>query len=198
MDPRRLRLLLTTLAMAAGFAGCLREPGVEERWTRMEILASSEDGSETVDLAGGEEITVSARLTYRRLLTGAFVAELRASDTLTPEMVDLATSGRQIGVAENVDYVLANSVTAGRDFRTVAGFPDLIHEVDFRFDSFVPLSENLAGPITGLFLVVYAGSEEEVRNEANEDSIVITPYVSGDYQILYPGIAIPLTTAPTP
>jgi len=196
----RFRLLSLVLGLASALVvnGCLREPEIEERWTNLEIVATDVDGEIPVDTASGEMINVSAEITFRKILTGAFVAELRASDTITSDMVNLDPETRTIGTAEDVDFILENSVTAGRDFRTVTGFPELQRTVDFQFGTFVPLAEHMAGPATGHFLVLYMGSEEEVENEAGEDSVVITPFPSGEYEILHKGVAIPLTATPPP
>ena len=194
----RALILCLGLVWVAAVAGCLREPEIEERWTNLEIIATTVDAEETIDTAAGEPISVSAQLTFRSILTGAFVAELRASDTITSNMVELDPETAMIGTAEDVDFILENSVTAGRDFRTVTGFPDLVRTLDFQFGTFIPLAEHMAGPATGYFLVLYMGSEEEVENDAGEDSVVITPFISSDYEILHKGIAIPLNIPPPP
>ena len=178
-------------------AGCLNEPGIEERWTDLEIVAASKDGSELVDYSAGETLSLDARVNYRSILTGALVAELRASGTIDASMVNLEAGERQIGAAADIDFILANSVTAGRDFHSVTGFPQLVQEISFSFDSFRPAGEALRGPISGLFLVLYMGDEDEIELSDGSDSTVITPFDSRSKQLLHKGIAIPLTL-PTP
>jgi hypothetical protein len=175
---------MAPLALAL-VAGCLGHPEVEERWTNLEIVDTnvlSEDFA-----LGSEPIRVKARLTFREILTGAFVAELRSSDSITPDMVQLDPARQPIGAARDVDLILENSVTAGRDPRSVTGFPQLRRDVEFNFETFEPI----ANP-EGLFLVLYLGDEEEIELEDGRDSLLITPYLSTEYDILSKGIAVPL------
>jgi hypothetical protein len=183
-----------SLAVAAGIAGSLGEPPLEDRWTSLEILNSSEDDSASVDLASGDTCQMTARITFRQILTGAIVSELRASSTITTDMVELNPDEQIRGTARDVDYILQNSVTAGRDFHSVTGYPELRREFSFNTTGFVPTDTTLTGPIIGLFLVLYMGDEEEIELADGRDSIVITPFESERYQILHKGIAIPLGT----
>ncbi len=188
MNTRRMPSSRWVVPLAAlAIAGCLGRPSVDERWTSLEIVQSSVTAPDPVTL-GGDPITVSANLTYRNILTGAFVAEMRASDTITNDMVQLDIEKQSIGTAKDVDFILANSVTAGRDVRTVTGFPSLVQDVNFTFDTFTPPG---MGSVTGLFLVLYMGDEEEIEVQG-QDSIVVTPWISDEYEVLHKGIAIPL------
>ena len=178
-------------------AGCLNEPEIEDRWTDLEIVTASKDGSELVDYSAGETLSLDARINYRSILTGALVAELRASGTIDASMVNLDAGEREIGAAADIDFILANSVTAGRAFRSVTGFPQLVQDVSFSFDSFRPAGEELRGPISGLFFVLYMGEEDEIELADGSDSTVITPFDSRGTKLLHKGIAIPLAL-PTP
>ena len=192
----RLSSLGCAIVVAAGITGCLGEPPLEDRWTRLEILNSSEDDTASVDLGSGDTVQMRARITFRQILTGAIVAELRASSTITSDMVELDPDDQMLGTSRDVDFILQNSVTAGRDFHSVTGYPDLMREFQFNTTAFVPADSNYAG-LAGLFLVLYMGDEEEIELADGRDSIVITPYESDRYQILHKGIAIPVG-APTP
>jgi hypothetical protein len=182
---RRTLLWIAPWALAA-LAGCLGTPEVEERWTNLELLDTN--ALDQPFALGGEPLTVDARLTFREILTGEFVAELRASDSVQASMVPLDPEGQPVGTARDVDLILRNSVTAGRDTRTVTGYPQLQRDVHFSFDTFSPPD---LGGITGLFLVLYLGDGEEIELEDGRDSLVVTPYFSDEYEILSKGVVIP-------
>jgi hypothetical protein len=81
---------------------------------------------------GGQPLAVSVkgRITYRDILTGFLVAEVRYSDTISPASVPLDPTENTLEAAQAIDRILANSVTAGRATRAVTGFDHLMQDVD--------------------------------------------------------------------
>lgn len=184
--------LLSVMVFAG--AGCLGDPPIEERWSRIEI--TNEPSTLLVTEGEAAPLSVGARLTYREILTGALVAEVRVSDTLTPADVDFeAEDWRQR--AADVDLVLRNSRSLGFASRATTGFDHLMVDFNLGIEAAgvtPPMppeamadSSAVAGPTTGLFLLVYFGDVEEVRLEDGSEIDVVTPFFSDDYDILAAG-----------
>lgn len=187
--------ILASLGAAFLLGGCLGEPPIEEQWTRLELL-------ETSDLAGlapgvSAPVTVRARITYRELLTGAVIAELRAGNGIT-----LDDTGFERGdddpraTAQDVDFVLRNSTSIGFDAKPVTGFDHLIQEMELTFDAgFVPPSAEETPPAeppsgSPVFLILYFGDVEEVEIAGGEEIEVVTPTFSDEADILSVGVEI--------
>jgi len=196
---------LPVLAFSIGLlAGCLGEPPIEERWTHLEMTSFAVP--DTVALAPGDMVTVEvdARVTFRQLMTGFLVGEVRVSSTLTPDSLALDDEDL-ILASESVDYLIRNSVPVSRGVKGLAGFPQLRRRVPFAFDVRVPSDAGPAyqpggGSATGLFLVLYMGEGEEIELEDGRDSLVVTPFTTREHEILATALAIdfaaPVVPAP--
>ncbi|MCA9752098.1 MAG: hypothetical protein KC591_07900 [Gemmatimonadetes bacterium] len=203
MSHSRARALSTVALAGLVSAGCLGEPPIEDRWTKLEIMS----GPSAVAVTEGtpSEIALSARITYRELLTGAVVAEVRASDTLTPADVDFTTDD-WLARAQMVDLVLRNSRSLGFVARPSTGFDHLIRDYDLSIEAAgvtPPMPDDVVadttavGPTTGLFLLLYFGDVDEVRLSTGEEIEVVTPFFTDEYEILATGIALE-SGSPTP
>jgi hypothetical protein len=193
---RRLGSAAAWVGLVSGavlLVGCLGKPEIEDRWTRIDVTASSLTPYQVVP-AGAVPIAMSVDVIYRSILTGFAVAELRASPTLSAAEVVLVPDGDRLRMATDIDRVLRNSVTMGRATRAVTGWDHLIQHIDFNFTGFVPTTLDSAGvplgPPRGLFLVCYMGSGQEVRLPSGADSIVVTPFDSQTFQVLPVGMEI--------
>ena len=69
---------------------------------------------------------------FRRIVTGDLVAELRYSDQLGAGDVELAATEPKLASAQDVDRVLAKSVSLGTATVLVTGFDHLIRDIDLR------------------------------------------------------------------
>jgi hypothetical protein len=136
-------------------------------------------------------VSVTGRVTYRDIVTGFMVAEVRYSPTLTPLSLPLDIDEHTEECAASVDQILANSVTAGRATRAITGWDHLMQDVNLSFTAAVPPAVLTSG---GLFLVLYMGSGDEIELANGEDSLVVTPFISRDMEILHTGF--PLTITP--
>jgi hypothetical protein len=66
-----------------------------------------------------------------------------------------------------------------------------MQDVNLSFTALVPAAALTGG---GLFLVLYMGAGDEIELANGEDSLVVTPFVSTDKEILHTGF--PLTITP--
>ena len=189
---RRLRSFHPAAFAAAGFAflagGCFDEPPIEETWTRIELLSSSVTTRE--QFAGGAVIPlhVDARITFRELLTGFLVVDVRSSATLTAADVDLEDDPDNdedgLDVARDVDRILLDSTSLAVEAIPITGFDHLIRDLEVELDASVPDS---AGNI---FLLVYFSDDVEEVEEDDMESITVTPTLSTERDILSAGRAI--------
>lgn len=187
----RGRALAGSLALLAGSAllsaGCLGEPEIEERWTRLDIAGASVAPGAAVRAGSALPVTVSADLTWRRLLTGYAVAELRASTAFPPGSLQIHPDADRLRMATDIDRLLATSASAGRATRAVTGWDHLVQRLDLAFTGAVPatVTDSLgSGPVAGLYLVCYLGSGVEVRLPDGTDSVIVTPWPSGAFEVL--------------
>ncbi len=190
-----IALVLPSLLAAAG-AGCLGDPPVEERLTRLEILSASPVDAEAFAVGGTTRVDMRVRITYREILTGSLVGELRASESLTANDTALEAEESWEEKSENVDLILENSVSLGFDAIPATGWDHLVQEVDLTFDAGTVqmdasgLAPAIGAP-TGLFIIFYFASEvEEVELENGDEIEVVVPLLSRDHPILYAGIEI--------
>ena len=179
----RRALAPVLLAGAVLTPGCFDEPEIEDRWTRLDIESSTLVAGQAMP-PGSDSITVHAAVTYRRIVTGFAVVELRASGTLTADDVSLTPNTDRVLMAGDVDRVLANSVTMGRATRAVTGWDHLIQRIPFTFTATIP------DTATGLFLVCYLGEGEEIEFGNGTDSLVVTPFPSIPNELLPIGIEL--------
>lgn len=183
--------------LALALVGCLDAPKLEDRWTRVDMLGASLAPAQPVTAGTTIPVQVSSDLYYRRILTGYAVAELRASTTFSPGMLQLAPGADRLRMANDMDRLLATSVSMGREARAVTGWDHLIQHIDFAFTGVVPgtVTDSVGtGPTAGLFLVCYLGSGVKVERRDGTDTVIVTPYPSTPYQILPVGLSV--TVAP--
>ena len=179
------------IVAAAAFllTGCFDAPEVEDRWTRLDITGASVVQDQALPPGSSQTITVGADITYRRILTGFAVAELRASSSVTNLSVTLdPTAERRLTMARDIDRILAGSTSLGRMTRAVTGWDHLIQHIDFTFDAGTPAAGDSSA--RGLFLLCYLGSGEEVELPGGRDSIIVTPFASEPYEILPVGMEL--------
>jgi hypothetical protein len=181
---RRLAAIVALTLLV--FVSCLGEPEIDERWTKVEFLDASPQSGQSVQAAQSVDVSVKSRITYRRILTGFLVAEVRYSDTVTPASVALDPARHTLESAQIVDLVLANSVTAGRATRPVTGWDHLMQDFSLSFTAQVPDSATSGG----LYLLLYMGEGEEIELQDGRDSLIVTPFVSTDYEVLHTGFAL--------
>ena len=179
------------LAAALVLGSCLGEPEVDERWTLLEMVSVSPEPNQARSASQPLNVSVGGRITYRDIVTGFVVAEVRYSPTLTPYSLPLDKDEHNETCAASIDQILANSVTAGRATRAITGWDHLMQDVNLSFTATVPPAVLTGG---GLFLVLYLGSGDEIELESGEDSLVVTPFVSNQREILHTGF--PITVVP--
>ncbi len=181
--------------LAALFAfGCvLDEPTIDERWTLVEFLSMNPTPQQNVNATQPISVSVKGRITYRRIVTGFLVAEVRYSATISPQNVSLATDEHTLEIAQDVDRILANSVSTGRATRAVTGFDHLMQDLNLNFTAQVPAALTTPGAPGGLYLVLYMGEGEEIRLQNGTDSLVVTPFVSTSEEILHTGYTLNLS-----
>lgn len=186
------------VAFAVASSGCLGEPEVEDRWTRVDIAGSNLVSGQQVQAGSSIPVTVSADITYRRILTGFAVAELRASTTYSAaNLMIRPNDDNRLRMANDIDRLLATSVSMGRMTRAVTGWDHLIQRIDFTFTGAIPgtvTDSTGTGPVAGLFLVCYLGSGREIELANGTDSVAVTPFGSNAYQIL--PVGLPLSVVP--
>ena len=184
-----------TLALV--LAGCLDAPKIEDRWTRVDMAGASLAPSQPVTAGSTIPVQVSSDIYYRRILTGYAVAELRASTSISPGMLQMNPNANRLQMATDMDRLLATSVSMGREARAFTGWDHLIQHMDFSFTGVVPgtVTDSVGtGPTAGLFLVCYLGSGVKVERQDGTDTVIVTPYASSPYQILPVGLSV--TVAP--
>ncbi len=188
--PPRFLLALVTFGLTA-LVGCLDEPEIDDTWTKLEFLSVAPGPKQAPSASQPINVRVKGRVTYRSILTGFLVAEVRYSPTITPASVALNPDEHTLRDAESIDRILANSVTAGRATRASTGFDHLMQDVDLNFAATVP-----AGYVPGtggLYLLLYMGDGEEVERVNNTDTLIVTPFVSTQKEVLHTGFAINVT-----
>jgi len=94
--------------------------------------------------AGMDSISVRTAITYRAIVTGFAVAELRQSAIASPASV-VSPDADRVRMAQEIDQILANSVTRGRATRAVTGWDHLIQEIEFAFNGNVPAGMDSTG-----------------------------------------------------
>jgi hypothetical protein len=195
------RAALAAIA-AAVLPGCLGEPPVEKRWTLLEVLEADPTSAAMYNVgAATTPVTMKVRITYREILTGFLVAELRAGNGVTTADVRL-DGDDPLSVARDVDMVLQNSAPIGTAAIPVTGWDHLIQEMDVTFDAGLAtptaadssVAAAAGNPVssTGLFLVLYFSDDvEEVELASGEEiHVVVTPTLTTDRDILSTGIEV--------
>lgn len=191
---RPLRRVLALLPCALALAGCLGKPEIEDRWTRVDLLGTNLVANQVIAPGSAESVSVSTTITYRHIVTGFLVTELRVSGTMSAADVALNANAPRERMALDIDQLLRNSVTAGRATRAITGWDHLIQRVDLTFAGAVPtaLDTTVApgGTPLGVFLLCYLGSGDEVRRADGTDTLIVTPFDSRQYEILPVGLEL--------
>lgn len=181
------------LAAATVAGGCLDAPKIEQRWTRVDLNSANLTPGQALVPGSTQAIQLQAAITYRALLTGIAVAELRAS-SLPLAAVMVRPDAPREQMAQDIDRILASSVTLGRATRAVTGWDHLIQTIDFSFTGTAPAVTDSSS--AGIFLLCYLGSGQRVELASGAESTIVTPFKSNDYQLLPIGMG--LTVAGTP
>ena len=188
-------------ALGAPLGGCLWEPKIEDQWTRVDLASSNLVPLQAVPSGSTLAISGRANITYRAIVTGAVVAELRASSSISSIGSIVRPDAEREPMAAAIDQLLAGSVSLGRDVKLVTGWDHLIQPFDFSFSGTVPATLDSAGvPVgapVGLFLVCYLASATKLERPGQPDSLIIVPFISNQYRVL--PVGLPLTiTGPRP
>lgn len=178
--------------------GCLGKPEIQDRWTRIDMVSANHAPDQPVPPGVRDSIDVVARITYRNIITGYAVAELRASATVANGAVTLSPDADRLRMATDIDRILANSTSVGRVVRPFTGWDHLVQTMDLSFAAVPPASVDTTGATSGLFLLCYLGSGEKIELRDGTDSIAVTPYVSSQYEILPVGLKLTLSPVPLP
>jgi hypothetical protein len=177
------------LLVAAGAAGCFDAPKLEDRWTRVDLPASNVTANQILTPGTAQTFQLGTTITYRAIVTGYAVAELRASGSVPRTSVMLGPTAPRLRMAQDIDRILLNSVSLGRQVRPVTGWDHLIQRVDFSFTAPVPAAvDSSMGATGGLYLLCYLGSGVKLELPSGADSIVITPFNSEASEILPIGL----------
>jgi hypothetical protein len=189
---RRSKGVAVLPVLAALLLGsCLGEPEIDQRWTLLEMTSVTPQPNQSHSASQPINVTVNGRVTYRDIVTGFMVAEVRYSPTLNSASLPLDKDEHTEECAASVDQILANSVTAGRATRAITGWDHLMQDVNLSFTATVPPAALTSG---GMFLVLYIGAGEEVERANAPDTLIVTPFISSDKEILHTGF--PLTITP--
>jgi len=191
---RALRIAVPFLVLLLLSSGCLEAPKIEDRWTRVDLDRTNVTLGQSLTAGTLDSIHVETRITYRRIVTGFLVAELRASTAIGPTNVTLEPNAPRVPMANDIDAILANSVSIGRSVRAVTGWDHLIQPITLDFDAMpqttVDSSGVSLGVTNGLFLVCYLGSGVRIERPGRADSIAITPFLSAPNQLLPVGMEL--------
>jgi hypothetical protein len=70
-----------------------------------------------------------------------------------------------------------------------------MQSIDLSFTAQVPPEMFSGGttPTGGLFLLLYMGDGDEIELQDGTDSLVVTPFVSTDYEVLHTGFPLNVT-----
>lgn len=181
------RWIVALVTAVVAMTGCFDEPELEDRWTRLDIQSASLVAGQVLPPGVPQNVTVSADITYRKIVTGFAVAELRAS-SLPASAVMLHPNAPRLQMAQDIDWILQNSVTMGRATRAITGWDHLIQHFDFSFTGAAPAVPDSNS--AGLFLLFYLGSGVEVELANGADSIVVTPFDSETMELLPVGLEL--------
>lgn len=182
-------VLAAATMLLSGF-GCLDEPEIEDRWTRVDLQSSSVLPYQTFSPGQQIPVTVRAQVTYRKIITGFVVAELRQSSVPASAVVVHPDADR-VTMASSIDAILANSVTLGRATRPFTGWDHLQQVFDFSFTGVAPSSAtDSTGASVGFYLLCYLGEGEEIDIGGGQDSLVVTPFPSVPYEVLPVGMEL--------
>ena len=195
LSNRRLgaAVLAAVLAVPA-LSGCLGEPTIEDRWTRLDFTGANYANGQMVPTGTVLPVVVGTDITYRAIVTGYLVVELRGSGTVTAASVRVEPDAPREPMASDIDRILANSVSLGRATRAVTGWDHLIQHVDLSFNAMVPAVLDSASAANGIppgvFLLAYLGAGDKIERADGSDTLLVTPFPSATYQILPVGLEL--------
>jgi hypothetical protein len=178
-------LAAVLLLSAVSLAGCLDKPKIEDRWTRVDVVSTSVTPGQTLPAGATQSFTLRTTVTYRAVLTGFAVAELRASDSLGAVAMTVAPDAPRVPMAQSIDDILQHSRSLGRATRAVTGWDHLVQPIDFTFSATTP-----PAPGSRLFLLCYLGSGMRLELPSGADSIVVTPFISSEREVLPVGLEL--------
>ena len=178
-------------ALLAGAAatGCLEAPGIEDTWTRLEILGASPGRS--VAFAPGDSLSlrVDARVTFRAIRTGALALELRRGDAALATSHPLTADAPAEVQSHDVQALLAATQPLAGDSRAITGFDHLMMDATLAFDAQVPADLDSS---EALWVLLYFGEDEDVRRPGMADTVLVTPVSMDSLQILTEGYPLDL------
>lgn len=187
------RAALPLALSCALLAGCLTKPPVEESWTKLEILDVQSSAPSPEDTLGA--VNVRARITYRAIVTGSIVADVRyvADPAIVADLAANPLDARepQLESAQRIDALIQSTTSVGFAHQLVTGFDHLIREVDLAIegDPFTP--DSVAVDSSGAFLLVlYMADVDEVELESGEEILEVTPYFTTDLEILSAALVV--------
>lgn len=178
----RSRTQVLAWVLAPLCVGCLGEPDVDDRWTRLDVLAP-----DPVAMIEGETLNVTGAITYRTILTGDVIAELRISDVVGYDAVNLTPEADRMGVLEDVELILSNSQTVESAFFRVTGWDHLIQELQFQFDASALPTDLGAG---GMYVILYFGTVDDMELPDGSEVTVIEAADFRESEILPTGVEI--------
>ena len=188
--------LLGLVACCALAAGCLGTPKIEDRWTRLDLEAVTFTPGQPLMPASACSVQVASSITYRKIVTGFAVMELRASSSINGAQVVLAPDAPRMRMAEDIDRILPNSVSLGRVVRPITGWDHLIQRFDLGFTAQLPAATDSSGAPVSVFLLTYLGSGEEIERPGQSDTVIVTPFVSTQMEILPVGMPVAVSGVP--
>ena len=189
--PLRARACAAVLLLlgATGAGGCFDAPKLEDRWTRVDVLSSNVTPNQVLIPGSTQTFQLGTTVTYRAIVTGYAVAELRASSSVPRTSVVLGENAPRLAMAQGIDRILLNSVSMGRVIRPVTGWDHLIQHIDFTFTAPVPAAgDSSMSAGGGLYLLCYLGSGVKLELPSGADSIIVTPFNSEASQVLPVGM----------
>jgi hypothetical protein len=181
--PGTRNLAAAALCLGLGLGGCLGEPGIEDTWTRLDLASPTAQDTVTV---GTDSLTVTGEVVYRSILTGYIVAEIRVSDVIAPNMVNLDAKADRMDVLDDVDAILRNSTSAGFGAVAFTGWDHLIQDISVSFSADVPA----APPGGGVYLILYLANGDEVELPTGEKTLVIDPFDFKTSEVLPIGLEL--------
>lgn len=177
-SPSWIRTAVLAAAALGGLSGCLGEPRIEDRWTRIDLLAP--EAGTAMPAGTAVPVDVQADVYFRSLLTGAVVAEVRVTDNITARDLGLASDPSRLELLDAVNTLLANSTSTGLGVVPVTGWDHLIRGVDVSFSADIPADSGTGG----VFLILYLADAEEVELPGGGKTLVITPFDFEATQVL--------------
>ena len=195
---RRFAGRLALLALAAAvLPGCFDAPRLEDLWTRVDIDSANINPYQTLTLGASESVEVHTTVTFRHVVTGYAVAELRVSPSITAGSLPISPDASRLPMAQAIDTLLQHSASIGRALVPVTGWEHVVQRIDFAFSAAVPGALDTTGTSPGgLFMLCYLGSGVVVNRPGLADTVLVTPLGSAQYQLLPIGMSLTAVAGP--